>query len=63
MTPGAQTTGNIAVYGSAKHSVYPRSKKGHGNFIKKGTLSARCAIKKGTLSARWVIKKDTLTLQ
>ena len=22
-------------------SVYPRNKKGHGNFIKKGTLSAR----------------------
>ena len=33
------------------HSVYPRNKKGHGNFIKKGTFSARLAIKKGTLSA------------
>ena len=37
---------------AALDSVYPRNKKGQGNFIKKGTLSARWAIKKGTLSAR-----------
>ena len=32
-------------------------KKGHSDFIKKGTSSARWMIKKGTLCSRWGIKK------
>ena len=43
-------------------SVYPRNKKGHGNFIKKGTSSARWMIKRGTLCARWGIEKGTFTV-
>ena len=40
-------------------SVYPRNKKGHGNFIKKGTSTwqALAEWSKRALYARWGIKK------